>query len=89
MPRVPLDRFGSAPACLPQDAEVARVHHGTGPLDFREERCVQLLEVVPRHARVDVVADVVVDVVPEENLVFVKGPVPGVRGGLVEISVMQ
>ena len=31
----------------------------------------------------------VVDVVPEQNLVFVKGPVPGIRGGLVEMSVMQ
>src|SRR5262252_6928775 len=66
MPRVALDRFGSAPARLPEDADVAWIHHGTGSLDFREERRVQLLEVVPRHARVDVVADVVVDVVPEE-----------------------
>jgi large subunit ribosomal protein L3 len=30
----------------------------------------------------------VVDVIPEENLILVKGPVPGVRGALVEISLM-
>jgi large subunit ribosomal protein L3 len=30
----------------------------------------------------------VIDILPEQNMVFVKGPVPGVRGGLVEISVM-
>lgn len=30
----------------------------------------------------------VVDIDPANNLIFVKGPVPGVRGGVVEISVM-
>jgi len=30
----------------------------------------------------------VVDVIPEQNLILVKGPVPGIRGGLVEISGM-
>lgn len=30
----------------------------------------------------------VVDVIPEENLILVKGPVPGVRGALVEITLM-
>lgn len=30
----------------------------------------------------------VVDIDPSQNLIFVKGPVPGIRGALVEISVM-
>ena len=30
----------------------------------------------------------IVDLIPEENLILVKGPVPGVRGALVEIVLM-
>lgn len=30
----------------------------------------------------------IIDVIPEENLILVKGPVPGVRGALIEISLM-
>src|SRR2546427_1426639 len=66
LPRVPLDRFWSSPARLPEDAEIARVHHRPSSLDFWEQHGVQLLQVVPWNSRVDVVADVVVDVVPEE-----------------------
>jgi large subunit ribosomal protein L3 len=30
----------------------------------------------------------IVDVIPEQNLILVKGPVPGIRGALIELSLM-
>jgi large subunit ribosomal protein L3 len=39
------------------------------------------------HDRVTVRKVKIVDIDAAQNLLFVKGPVPGVRGALVEISV--
>ena len=71
----------------------SKIHRGTGSIG----QCTQPSRVMPgrkmpgRHgfkkvSRLDVP---VVDVVPEERMIFIKGPVPGARGTVVFLRKMQ
>ena len=71
----------------------SKIHRGTGSIG----QCTQPSRVMPgrkmpgRHGfkKVSRLNVPVVDVVPEERMIFIKGPVPGARGTLVFLRKMQ
>src|SRR5581483_2289431 len=66
--RVPCSGLRPPQAGAPEHGEIAALHHGAPAGNLWRERPVQLLEMVTRHALVELVPDVIVNVIPEETV---------------------